>query len=152
MTRKRRKKPAASFFREHSLSLVLATVLGALLALYAHADSETHLGTFYGNAIADWLGVFVFVIATKYFFETGSGESRSPCQAFHARVLRVLQVHSLTIVLALTGAIWVFVYARSDVDSRYGQVVGNIVSDWTQVLGLVIITKYARERGSKEGN
>jgi hypothetical protein len=31
-------------------------------------------------------------------------------------------------------------------------VIGNIVSDWTQVLGLVIITKYARERGSKEAN
>jgi len=26
-----------------------------------------------------------------------------------------------------------------------------VVSDWTQVLGLVLLTKYARERGSKEG-
>jgi hypothetical protein len=25
------------------------------------------------------------------------------------------------------------------------------VSDWTQLLGLVIITKYLKERGSKEG-
>jgi hypothetical protein len=29
-------------------------------------------------------------------------------------------------------------------------VIGNIVSEWTQVLGLVLITKYAREQGSKE--
>jgi hypothetical protein len=43
------------------------------------------------------------------------------------------------------------VYAKSDVDSRWGQVLGNIVSDWTQLLGLVIITKYMKERGSKEG-
>jgi hypothetical protein len=32
-----------------------------------------------------------------------------------------------------------------------GQVIGNIVSGWTQLLGLVIITKYTREIGSKEG-
>ncbi len=36
-------------------------------------------------------------------------------------------------------------------DSRAGQVVGNIVSAWIQMLGLVLMTKYARERGSKEG-
>ena len=58
---------------------------------------------------------------------------------------------SLTLVLALTGFGWVVLYARSDVDSKSGQVVGNIVSAWTQVLGLVVITKYARESGSKEG-
>jgi len=44
------------------------------------------------------------------------------------------------------------VYLKSDVDSRWGQVIGNIVSDWTQLLGLVIITKYARETRSKEGH
>jgi hypothetical protein len=54
-------------------------------------------------------------------------------------------------VLALTGVGWVVLYARSDVDSKSGQVVGNIVSNWAQVLGLVLITKYARESGSKEG-
>lgn len=42
-------------------------------------------------------------------------------------------------------------HERSDVDSKAGQVLGNIVSDWTQVLGLVVLTKYAREIGSKEG-
>jgi hypothetical protein len=33
-----------------------------------------------------------------------------------------------------------------------GQVIGNILSEWTQILGLVVITKYFREIGSKEGN
>jgi hypothetical protein len=42
------------------------------------------------------------------------------------------------------------VYARSDVDSKSGAVIGNIVSEWTQILGLVVITKYAREQKSKE--
>jgi hypothetical protein len=150
MPRKRRATPA-SFLREHSLSLVLAGILILLFLLYTRSDPQTHRGAFYGNAIADWLGVFVFVISTKYFFEAGSGESRQPAPHFHVCVGRFLVKHSLTIVLAVTGAAWAAAYARSDVDSKAGQVVGNIVSDWTQVLGLVLITKYARERGSKEG-
>ena len=141
----------ASPLREHSLSLVLSGLLILLLLLYARSDPATHLGAFYGNAIADWLGVLVFVIATKYFVEIGSGESRRPSRRFHVRVLRLLLEHSLTLVLAITGVGWVFLYARHDVDSKSGQVLGNVVSDWTQVLGLVIMTKYARERGSKEG-
>jgi hypothetical protein len=35
-------------------------------------------------------------------------------------------------------------------DSKWGQVVGNIVSEWTQVLGLVLMTKRLIEVGSKE--
>jgi hypothetical protein len=142
----------ADFLREHSLSLTLAAILLLLLALYAASDPMTHLGTFYGNAIGDWLGVFVFVVASKYFFEVGSGESRKPTRRVRVRVARFLVKHSLTIVLAISGLAWAFAYARSDVDGKAGAVVGNIVSDWTQVLGLVLITKYARERGSKEGH
>jgi hypothetical protein len=141
-----------SSLREHSLSLVISALLTILLVLYARSDPGTHLGAFYGNAIADWLGVLVFVVATKYFVEVGSAESRRPSARFHVRVLQLLLEHSLTLVLAITGVGWVVVYARHDVDSKYGQLLGNVVSDWTQVLGLVIITKYARERGSKEGH
>src|SRR6185503_14360481 len=151
MPRKRR-TTSSSFLREHSLSLILCGILLLILAMYARADPQTHVGAFFGNAIADWLGVLVFVVATKYFFEIGSGESRTPSRHFHIRAIRLLLDHSLTIALALTGAVWVFVYSRSDVDSKAGQVIGNIVSNWTQVLGLVVITKYARERGSKEGH
>ena len=142
----------ASSLRDHSLSLIIAASLTTLLVLYARSDPATHLGAFYGNAIADWVGVLVFVIATKYFVEIGSAESRKPSSRFHVRVLRLLLQHSLTLVLASTGIGWVILYARHDVDSKYGQLLGNVVSDWTQVLGLVIITKYARERGSKEGH
>jgi len=40
----------------------------------------------------------------------------------------------------------------ADVDIKYGTVVGNIVSQSTQILGLVLITKYAWEIRSKEGH
>ena len=147
----RRPRASTYFLREHSLSLTLAGILIFLFVMYRRSDPSTHLGALYGNAIADWLGVLVFVIATKYFFEIGSGESKRPTRHFHERIARFLIDHSLTIALALTGIAWVVAYAKNDVNTKWGQVIGNIVSDWTQLLGLVIITKYFRETGSKEG-
>ena len=147
----RRPRAPTPFLGEHSLSLTLAGILIFLFLMYRRSDPSTHLGALYGNAIADWLGVLVFVIATKYFFEIGSGESKRPTRHFHERIAQFLIEHSLTIALALTGVAWVVVYAKSDVNAKWGQVIGNIVSDWTQLLGLVIITKYFRETGSKEG-
>jgi hypothetical protein len=138
------------FLREHSLSLVVAAILLFLFVMYRRSDPSTPVGSFFVNAIADWLGTLVFIVATKYFFEAGSAESRQP-RHLYGELGRVLARHSLTIVLALTGLVWVAIYARSDVNSKAGQVIGNIVSEWTQILGLVIITKYAREIGSKEG-
>jgi hypothetical protein len=146
------RRASAGFIREHSLSLTIAGVLVFLLTMYVRSSPSTHVGAFYGNAIADWLGMLVFIVATKYFFESGSGESRRPHPRMHMRAVRFFVRHSLTIVLLATGAAWTVVYARSDVDSKSGQVIGNIVSEWTQLLGLVVITKYMRETGSKEGN
>ena len=140
----------AEFLREHSLSLVVSAILLGLLLAYRRSDPSTHLGAFFGNALADWLGVLVFVVATKYFYEIGSSESRRPHTHLHMRISRFIVRHSLTIVLALTGAVWVAIYERSDVDSKAGEVIGNVVSEWTQILGLVLITKYAREIGSKD--
>jgi hypothetical protein len=141
----------SSFLREHSLSVVLGVLLAVLFILYRASEPETRAGALYGNAFADWLGVLAFVIATKYFFETGSAESRTPARRVHRRVSRFLVEHSLTIVLTITGIAWAVAFARSEVGGRSGELLGNIVSDWTQVLGLVLLTKYTRERGSKEG-
>ena len=41
---------------------------------------------------------------------------------------------------------------RLDPGSRWGQVVGNVLSEWLQVLGLVLMTKKLFERGSEESN
>ena len=51
--------------REHSLGLAVAAILVLWLFLYVRGDPSTHLGAFYGNALADWLGTFVIVIATS---------------------------------------------------------------------------------------
>src|SRR5690349_8552456 len=65
-----------NFFHFHSLSLVALAVLGLWLFLYTRSDPNRHAGAFYGNAIADWSGSLIIIIATKYFFEAGSEESR----------------------------------------------------------------------------
>jgi len=141
-----------SFLRDHGLGVVVAAIMLLWLGLYARADPETHLGAFYGNATADWLGSLMIVIATKYCYEIGSAESRPPHPKSRGAVSRALIDHSLTILLILTGAVWVVVYARMDANGKAGTVVGNIVSEWTQVLGLVVLTKYFSERRSKESN
>jgi hypothetical protein len=38
---------------------------------------------------------------------------------------------------------------RLDSEARWGSVVGNIVSEWTQILGVVLMTKKLMETGSK---
>jgi hypothetical protein len=38
-----------------------------------------------------------------------------------------------------------------DAQGKWGQVVGNIVSEWTQILGLVLLTKRMIETGSTVG-
>jgi hypothetical protein len=108
------------------------------------------LGSFFGNAIADWTGVVVTVIATKYLYEIGSAESKQPRRHFRSRLLESLRDHSLTIFLALSGAGWVLLYVKMDSETKWGQVVGNILSEWTQLLGLVLITKKLIEDKSKE--
>jgi hypothetical protein len=58
--------------------------------------------------------------------------------------------HSLTIFLVITGAAWLTVYLKMDSESKWGEVVGNIVSEWTQIFGLVLLTKKLIEVRSKE--
>lgn len=139
-----------SFWQKHSLSLVSAGVLIAWIVLYTLSNPHTHLGSFFGNAIADWTGLLVTVLATKFFYEVGSAESRKPPQHWLGTLKQKLEDHSLTIFLAITGIAWIWMFARSDPDSKWGQVVGNIVSEWTQIFGMVLLTKRLMESHSKE--
>jgi hypothetical protein len=147
-----KQNPARNLFlRKHSLSLAALGVVASLIVLYCRSNPSTHWGSFFGNAIADWSGVLVTVVMTKHLYEKGSAESKKPKGKERSAVLEFLREHSLTIFLLITGAGWVLAFKAMDPNSKWGQVVGNIVSEWTQILGLVLMTKRLIEVGSKEG-
>src|SRR4051794_14578676 len=149
--RRRKKKKKKTFLEEHSLSLVAAGILLLWLVLYARSDPATRLGAFFGNSVADWSGVVVAIIGTKFLFERGSRES-NPVRGRGNWLRRFAVEHSLSIFLVVTGLGWALLYWRLDAASRWGQVVGNIVSEWLQLLGFVLLTKALIERGSEESN
>jgi len=151
LAKKRARKGRPGIMRRHGLSVAVGLILLMWLALFLRSDPSTHLGAFFGNATADWLGTFVLVVATKYLYEIGSDESRPPHPSSRGPLARFLVDHGLTIGLLVTGAMWGVAYARMDAKSKAAEVVGNIVSEWTQILGLVVMTKYVGEQGSKEG-
>jgi hypothetical protein len=143
------KRSRRTFLRRHSLSIAALGVVIGLIALYIRSNPATHVGSFFGNAIADWTGVLVTVVMTKHLYEKGSAESKRP-RGKPSPTIEFLQEHSLTIFLLITGIGWVVAFGAMDPGSKWGQVVGNIVSEWTQILGLVLMTKRLIEVGSKE--
>ena len=146
-----RRHSKSKFVRRHGLSITAGIILLLWLVLYSVSNEQTHWGSFFGNAIADWTGLFVMVLATKHLYEKGSEESKQPLPNFLDHpVFEKLREHSLTVFLLITGAIWTWLFARSDPQEKWGQVAGNIVSEWTQILGLVLMTKKLKEAGSKE--
>jgi hypothetical protein len=150
MAKRRSPGRKAGFLKHHALSITAIGILLLWVALYQYSDPKTHRGSFFGNAIADWTGVVATVIATKYFYEVGSAESKQPRRRFRSRLLEVIRDHSLSIFLGLTGLGWTLLYLKMDSEGKWGEVVGNLVSEWTQLLGLVLLTKRLMEEKSKE--
>lgn len=146
----KRKPNRNDFLHKHSLSIATGLILATWIILYIRSDAETHWGSFFGNAVADWTGLLITVLATKYFYEIGSPESRRPPHRLLRPIARLLEDHSLTLFLIVTGAVWIRLFVTSDPTSKWGQVVGNIVSEWTQILGMVVLTKHLLESHSKE--
>src|ERR1700719_4581851 len=138
------------FLHQHSLSLAALGIVVLLIVLYFRSNSNTHWGSFFGNAIADWTGVLVTIVMTKHMYEKGSKESKQPKGKLPSGIAELLREHSLTLFLLVTGIGWVLAFRAMNPGSRWGQVVGNVVSEWTQILGLVLMTKRLIEVGSKE--
>ena len=147
---KDKKSGRTSFVRRHSLSLVAVSLLILWIILYTCIDPQTHLGSFFGNAIADWSGSVVIIIGTKFLVESHSAESRPVKMKSKNPTLEFLWRHSLLIFIAVTGIGWAVLFSQMDSQSKWGQVVGNIVSEWVQMGGLVFLTKGLIEKGSKE--
>ncbi|HEX4342749.1 MAG TPA: hypothetical protein VH255_05125, partial [Verrucomicrobiae bacterium] len=90
-----RKHKRGTFWHKHSLSIVSIAVLILWTILYSHADPDTHMGAFYGNAIADWSGSVVIILGTKFFLEAGSKESNPIKKHLKNPVTNFLWCHSL---------------------------------------------------------
>src|SRR5688572_9866624 len=120
MAKKRLRKHG--FFHEHSLTIVAASILTLWICLYAVSGPHTHLGSFFGNAIADWSGVVVMVFATKYLYERGSAESRRPPKGLSGHLGTRLREHSLSIFLVITGIAWIVLFASMNPQGKWGQV------------------------------
>jgi hypothetical protein len=138
------------FFYHHSLSIVSVVILTLWIICYCYSDPSTHLGAFFGNAIADWSGSVIIILGTKYLLEAQSVESRRVKGHLQNQILDFLWRHSLLIFIGVTGIGWAVLFWKMDANSKWGQVVGNIVSEWVQMGGLVFLTKRLIEKGSKE--
>jgi hypothetical protein len=115
--------------KRHSLSLAAALVV--LLALFAYilSNPASHSGAFFGNAIADWTGVFVSVLTAQHLSERKVRQRLPPGSPLSAHISRLTHNHSLSIFLSLTRIIWILVYLQMNVEANWGQVVGSLVPE-----------------------
>ena len=135
---------------KHSLTFVALTFLLLCLTGYLSLDEKSHLSAFCGNAIADWSGSLVIILGTKFLLEKGSAESKPVKRARKNPWFEFLHEHSLLIFVVVTGIGWALLFWRMNPESKWGQVVGNVVSEWAQMAGLIFLTKSLIEVGSKE--
>src|SRR5207237_3180803 len=103
MVRHLRERRRTGFWQYHSLSLAAIGVMMLWFFMYIASDPKSHAGSFFGNALADWTGVVITVLATKWLFEKGSQESRRPRREYTGLLHEFLHEHSLTIFLAISG-------------------------------------------------
>src|SRR5207237_10321317 len=105
----KRSRSLKQSLHRHSLSLAALGVVVLLIVLYCLSDPATHIGSFFGNAIADWTGVLVTVVMTKHLYEKGSAESKQLKGELPSSVVEFLRENSLALFLVATGVVWVFV-------------------------------------------
>lgn len=100
-----------------AVGLLIVWIVG-----YRMLDPKTHLGAFFGNAIADWSGSVVIILGTKFLYEVGSAESRPVKGKKRFAWLDFLHRHSLLIFIVITGIGWAFLFATMNAESKWGQV------------------------------
>ena len=89
-----------------AVGLLIVWIVG-----YRMLDPKTHLGAFFGNAIADWSGSVVIILGTKFLYEIGSAESRPVKGKQRFAWLDFLRRHSLLIFIVITGIGWALLFA-----------------------------------------
>src|SRR5438046_1700420 len=101
-----KKRTWGQFWRYHSLSLASIGILILWIVCYSRADPNTHLGAFFGNAIADWSGSVVIILGTKFLLEARSSESWPVRGHWKNPILNLLHRHSLLLFLVVTWLGW----------------------------------------------
>ncbi|MBA3831787.1 MAG: hypothetical protein H0X34_07830 [Chthoniobacterales bacterium] len=146
----KKKRRGGHWIVRHSLTIAAVVLLLVWICGYVWLDPKSHLAAFCGNAIADWSGSLVIILGTKFFYEAGSKESRRFHPHGSNKWWNLLLEHSLLLFIGVTGIGWAVLFLRMNPDDRWGQVVGNLLSEWGQMAGLVFLTKKLVEVGSKE--
>ena len=118
------------FVHEHSLSIASICILTLWIVLYCVSDPSTHLGSFFGNALADGSGVVVTVLATKYLYEKrfpprAVARRRRAFPPFFEWLPRTFSEHFPARSPASAGSRSI---SATNSEAKWGQVVGNIVS------------------------
>jgi len=106
------------FLYRHSLSMVAVGLLIVWIVGYRMLDPKTHLGAFFGNAIADWSGSVVIILGTKFLYEVGSPENRPAKGKQRSAWLDFLHRHSLLIFIVITGIGWTFLFLLMNPESK----------------------------------
>src|SRR5271168_243517 len=139
-----------AFLHRHALSAVAGAILVLWVVLYFPANPDTHWGSFFGNAIADWSGVVASIICTRILYERGAPGCRHRKAKDANPVIRWVKNHTLTVFFGVTLILWIILFAEMSATSKWGQVVGNVVSEWTQILGMIWLTKMFYEEQVKK--
>src|SRR5213596_3578611 len=122
-------KHRRSFLYRHSLSMVAVALLIVWIVGYRMLDPKTHLGAFFGNAVADWSGSVVIILGTTFLYEVGSPESR-PVKGKERSAWRdVVHRQSLLISIVIRRGGWRFLSVSMNAERKCAQVVGRVVSE-----------------------
>ncbi len=143
-------EPNRNFIQRHQLTLVACVVLLSWIIFYLPSNPDTHLGSFFGNAIADWSGVVASIICTRILYERGAPGCRHRKAKDPNPVIRWIKNHTLTVFFGVTWIGWIVLFENMSATSKWGQVVGNVVSEWTQILGMIWLTKLFYEEQVKK--
>jgi|SRR5271165_2266311 len=139
-----------NFIQRHTLTLVACVILLSWILFYLPSDPDTHWGSFFGNAIADWSGVVASIICTRILYERGAPGCRHRKAKDPNPVIRWIKNHTLTVFFGVTWIGWIILFDKMNPNSKWGQVVGNVVSEWTQILGMIWLTKLFYEEQVKK--
>ena len=133
MPSKRRK----SFLHRHSLSLVTAFVLCTWITLYIRFNPSTHWAP--SSATQSPTGLAFSSQSSPRSICSRSVRWRAGCPPPWLRPV----AHWRILVEHLSGdhRCWVDMAVRQIDPNSWGQVAGNIVSEWTQIFGMVWLTK-----------